>query len=95
MSEGKRILFAVAPDGTGDGVPLVIFGISKTAWEYMKDGKTHHFDLTGAGVPVKVVLFGGDSIADIQQAFETLKKREDFIDARNTQFGIEEKPKKN
>jgi len=53
----EQIVFAVSP-GNGDGVPLVLLGIPKGAWEYMRDGKTHTFDLTKAGLPIKLMLFG-------------------------------------
>jgi hypothetical protein len=55
--EGKMV-FGVSPEGQGDGAPVVLLGIPAAAWEYMKDGKTHTFDLTRVGIPVKLVLYG-------------------------------------
>jgi hypothetical protein len=34
-----------------------LLGVPAGAWDYMKDGKTHHFDLTNIGVPFKL-MFG-------------------------------------
>lgn len=44
-----------------DGVPFIVLGIPKGAWEYMKDGKTNTFDLTKAGIPVKLMIYGAES----------------------------------
>lgn len=54
----QRPVFAVGNDEAG--IPVVVIGIPKECWEYMKDGKTTHFDLTRAGFPVKVMIFGAD-----------------------------------
>lgn len=62
----EQIVFAVSP-GNGDGVPLVLLGIPKGAWEYMRDGKTHTFDLTGVGLPIKLVMFGGANHAEVMK----------------------------
>ena len=36
----------------------------------MKDGKTHTFDLTSIGLPVKLMLFGGEGRAEITKTIE-------------------------
>ena len=88
----QKIVFAISPKGTGDGVPLLIMGVPAGAWDYMKDGKTHHFDLTKAGLPVKLVLFGAEShdaamkvIADGAAA-----RNEAYLDERRRDFSIKE-----
>lgn len=89
MSEIEdKMVFGVCPNGQGDGVPMVLLGIPAGAWEYMRDGKTHHFDLTRVGLPVKVMLFGAaDHAAAIKVVHEHNKslglstldlRREDF-----------------
>lgn len=60
QTTNEKLVFAVAPSGTGDNVPIVIVGVPADAWKYMSDGKTHHFDLTSVGLPVKFMLFGAD-----------------------------------
>lgn len=57
---------------TPDGVPLVVLGVSKDAWEYMKDGKSHTFDLVKAGLPLRLMLFGGETK---EQMLESLKEQ--------------------
>jgi hypothetical protein len=53
---------AVMLGDTADGrPPIVILGMSQAAWDYCKDGKTHTFDLTGAGVPLQLMIAGGQN----------------------------------
>jgi hypothetical protein len=89
----EKIVFAVSPDGQGDGVPMLILGVPAAAWEYMKDGKTHNFDLTKIGVPLKLVLFGADSHdAAMKVLQDDLKARgEPYLDERRRDFSIEPK----
>lgn len=54
----EKIVFSLANTEVGQ---LLILGVPKAAWEYMSDGKTHNFDLTAIGFPVKLMLFGADS----------------------------------
>lgn len=61
--DANQVVFLAAEQA--DGKPLVVLGISKDAWEYMKDGKTHSFDLTNAGIPLQLVMFGGGDKASI------------------------------
>ena len=57
MSTNEQVVFAIAR-GENDTVPTIFLGVSREAWVYMKEGRTHTFDLTRAGVPVKLVMFG-------------------------------------
>jgi hypothetical protein len=71
-----------------DGKPYLILGIPKGAWEHMKDGNTSNIDLTKAGIPIRIVAFGGpshDAVMNmIQQAMAQQgvtiedRRREDF-----------------
>lgn len=87
MTREEKVVCGISPEGTGDGVPLVILGVPKGAWEYMKDGKTHTFDLTAAGVPVKLVLFGGKDHEECSR----LLVQAGTIDARGVDFSIQPK----
>lgn len=89
----QKIVFGLSHTGIGDGVPLVMLGIPEGAWEYMKDGKTHTFDLTKAGVPVKLILFGGKDHAEVKGMFDQMSAAsgQPYLDARRTDFAI--KPK--
>lgn len=57
----EKMVFAISEL---DGQPLIVLGIPEAAWEFMKDGKTHHFDLSKVGIPVKVMVFGGKDQAE-------------------------------
>lgn len=79
MSEQKvnieeKTVFCIAPNGTGDGVPLVMLGVPAGAWEYMKDGKTHNFDFTKVGLPIKLMLFGAKDHAEAMGYIEQMAK---------------------
>jgi hypothetical protein len=66
----EKMVFGLVPTGDGDGVPWLLLGIPAAAWEHMKDGKSHTFDLTKLGLPVKILLYGAadhDAAAKIIQ----------------------------
>lgn len=64
----QRVVFGASPKGdTTD----VILGVSAAAWEYMKDGKTHTFDLQSIGLPLRIVLFGAK---DTGEAYAVIEK---------------------
>jgi hypothetical protein len=78
----EKILFAISIDHK-DQAPIIMFAIPTAAWEYMKDGKTHTFDLSKAGLPVRVVLFGGgDSESLMKVLKEDLAKQGIRVDDR-------------
>jgi len=85
----EQMVFAVSP-GSGDGVPVILLGIPEKAWEYMKDGKTHTFDLTRAGLEVKLVLFGAkDHDAAMKLITDGMAERGiTVIDERRKDFSI-------
>ncbi len=86
----EKMVFAVSP---GDGVPVVLLGIPQGAWEYMKDGKTHTFDLTRVGIPVKLMLYGAKDHDAAMKMIEThmSDRKLPYLDARREDFSI--KPK--
>lgn len=69
----EKMVFAVSKRGDE---PLLLLGIPAAAWEHMKDGKTHHFDLTKAGIPLKLMVFGGSSRSEIQRIIEEHNRRQ-------------------
>ncbi len=84
----KKPLFALSqPDAAG--VSTVIIGLPKGAWKHIRYGRTVHADLSSAGLPVRFVVFGGESHASVKKLMEKLvfqsgakgildKPREDF-----------------
>lgn len=76
MTPEENIVFAVSPrEGGAD----LILGISRAAWEYMRQGQTHTMDLTKLGLPIRLIVFGGADHAEIRAA----------IDAHNAHLGLE------
>lgn len=87
-----QIIFAVSP-GQGDGIPVVVLGIPAAAWEYMRDGKTHTFDLTKAGLAglqVKIMVFGADTGAAALKMIEEASAATGLstLDRRRDDFGM-------
>lgn len=87
----EKIVFGISEDGTGDGVPLLLLGVPVGAWEYMSDGKTHTFDLTKAGLPIKLILFGA---ADHSAAIGVIEEHNrsvglPYLDERRSDFSIQ------
>lgn len=56
---------AVMLGDTDSGVPLIILAMGQAAWDYCKDGKTHTFDLSSAGLPVQLMIAGGPTRAGV------------------------------
>ena len=69
----EKMVFAVSKAGDE---PMLLLGIPASAWDHMKDGKTHHFDLTKVGIPLKLMVFGGNSRAEIQAIIEEHNRRQ-------------------
>ena len=95
MSKSDReIVFCIAPASEqSDGVAVLLFGVPKAAWEYMKDGHTHTFDLTRARLPLKVLIYGAEDHAGAMKPIEEHMRKigKPFADERGTDFSI--KPK--
>lgn len=65
----EKIVFAIT-ETTLEG-KVILLGVPNAAWEYMKDGKTHHLDLSAIiGVSCKLLLFGGESHDSIRKTLE-------------------------
>ena len=90
----KKVVFAVSPTGTGDGIPVVLIGIPAGAWEHMKDGKTSDFDLSRIGIPVKFMFFGAASHADAMKTLEAAAAATGtaLLDERRRDFSIKPGP---
>ena len=71
----EQIVFAVAPRGEGFDVLL---GVPPPAWEYMKDGHTHTFDLTKLGLTIRIIMYGGPDQSTVRR----------WIDEHNRSIGI-------
>ena len=87
----QRIMFAVCPDGQGDGVPMLLIGVPIGAWQYMRDGKTHNLDLTSIGIPLKLMMFGAKDHDTCKAVVEAHNKMigNAALDMRNKDFSIQ------
>lgn len=82
----QQVVFCAAKGAYDQDV--VILGIPKGAWDYMKNGHTHTFDLTKVGIKLQIVLFGGadhsacmkliESAASVSGTALDDQRREDF-----------------
>jgi hypothetical protein len=89
----KKMVFAVAPPNPPhEDAPIVLLGIPAGAWEHMKDGKTHSFDLTKVGVPVKLMLYGAKDHTEAMSFIKAQLSGVPIIDEReSTDFSIQPK----
>jgi len=93
----ERIVFAIAPGGTGDGIPLVVLGVPLGAWKYIREGKTNTFDLTKGPMPIplKIMVFGGMSHAEVKGVLEKYafaQGAQGILDETRTDFRIDAAP---
>lgn len=74
-----------------NGELFILLGVPEPAWEYMADGKTHHFDLAKAGAPIKLMVFGGKTRADCLKAIEDHNAKQGVATLRQPgkDFGID------
>lgn len=80
MTGEEKVVFAI-----DDKKEVVILGVPEKAWEYMKDGKTHTFDLRRFGIPFRIVLFGGEDQASIRKM---LNMDKDTLDVSGIDVGF-------
>lgn len=88
----KQVIFAMGNDG--DGMPFVILGVTEEAWKHMKDGKTHNFDLSKAGLPIKISMFGGKDEKAVMDKINKIMAAANmpYLDQRGEDFDIDKKP---
>lgn len=92
MKREDQIVFALLPTKDGQ-VPIIMFAIPEGAWDYMKDGKTHTFDLQKSGIPLRFMCFGCKSHADGMKTLNDAAKKLDvpYLDERGKDFTIHPK----
>jgi hypothetical protein len=88
-----KIAFAIAEGHDNDHIPIVVLGVSPGAWEYMKTGMAHDFDLTHIGIPVKIVVFGAPSKEEVMRLLMQ-GRTADTVDASKYDFSIRPKRKR-
>lgn len=86
-----KVVFAVSPR---EEHVDVLLGVSADAWEYMKDGRTHTFDLTKLGLPLRLILYGGPDPETLKAAIEAHNAGLGMptVDMTAEDFGIGDRP---
>ena len=80
IPDESKAVFAITEDrGT------VIIGLSSAAWDYMKNGMTHTFDLRSLGIDTRIILFGGKTRKDVQTMLAT---DDNTLDMTGVDFGF-------
>ena len=85
----QQCIFAVGEPE--NGVTTVCFLLPEGAWEYMKSGLGHEFDMTKVGLPVRVVIGRCKSHAD---GMSMLNTSTETVDLRGMDMRIETDKKK-
>jgi len=68
LEKEQKVVFAVSP--RGEAGADILLGVPLAAWEYMKDGHTHTFDLTKLGLPFRILLYGGPDQATVRAVID-------------------------
>jgi hypothetical protein len=85
----KQVIFALGPGAAqADGVPVLIFMVPEAGWEHMRGGRSHDFDLTKAGVPLKIVIGRCRTRADGLRQLEPFLKGHKVADLQDIDFSI-------
>lgn len=73
-----------------DNCDVIIIGITNDAYDYIKDGKTHTFDLTKLGKKFKIILYGGPTNKNCLETIQSGAKAQGIVidDQRGKDFKI-------
>lgn len=87
----EKIVFGMA--NTPDGKLVILIGVPNGAWEYMKDGKTNNFDLSRAGVPIQVLVYGGKDHSAVKKVVDDWNAGQGLpsLDLRREDWTIKDK----
>jgi len=86
----RKPVFAVIPEGTGDGVPVVMIQIPRLALEEMLKGIGKEFDFTRIGIGAKFIIAGcetNDSGVRLLEK-EAARRGVPLLDERRRDFSI-------
>lgn len=88
-----KVVFGVSPPTGEDEPTTILFGISTAAWDFMKEGNTHTFDLTSLGLPIRILMYGKPTHEEALKVIHDYNKRlgVPMIDKSGEDFGIKEK----
>lgn len=85
LDERPVFLIGQTPDG-----PALMIGIPDACREMLKDGNSHAFNLTKAGLPLKVLIYGAKDHDAAIAVLEGYAKENNlpFFDERRKNFGL-------
>lgn len=87
----QKVVFGLSNDPHGN--ICILLQVPPGGWEYMEDGTCHTFDMTKAGLPIKIMLAGCKSRADGVRVIETHNQSRGAasLHMTGTDFGIKDK----
>lgn len=91
----KKLLFCVAPLKAG-GPPVLMIGIPRECYEFIQNGMSQDFDLTAIGLPIKMMVFGGEDHSACLKIVEDACKASGvpILDERRRDFSFSAADKK-
>lgn len=70
----QNIVLAWSPETDDEDARVAVLGISRAAWVNMQGDGEHTLDLTRAGIPLKLILFGAKDHADVMKRLGEMTK---------------------
>lgn len=87
----QKVVFGLSTDPQGN--ICILMQVPPGGWDYMEDGTCHTFDLTKAGLPIKILLAGCKDRADGMKVIERHNQARGIpsLHMPGTDFGINSK----
>lgn len=68
--EDETLMCVISPPESDADAMLITIGVPAAAWEQMRAGHAHALDLTSAGLPIKLVVYGGADMDEVRKVLE-------------------------
>jgi hypothetical protein len=63
--EDKKVVVGLGGSDRSGDIPTIVLGMPEASWPEMEGGKTHSFDLSKIGIPVRIIMFRGKDHEDV------------------------------
>lgn len=73
-AEAPDVLVANYQLPTGE-TPLIFIGLSKEARDYLSQERVHGIELHALGIPLTVMIFGGETIEEVKERMRRVAER--------------------
>jgi hypothetical protein len=92
MPKSDDSVFSVLAHGNGTA-PVIAIGLTPKAWNNMLGEHTRIFDLSKIGIPIRIMIFGAESVERATEILQNAAKDAgvELEDRRGTDFSIGEK----